>query len=255
MKINSIPSKRLVFGTSGLHKIPREKDRIALLHCAYDVGFRHFDLASCYGGGIANEAFRKAFKKRPTGIAVSSKIGLISGVGASKSSLEYWLKRALKPRSPALLALNPVVAAFREALDKERRSVERERLDYVFFHEPYLRFVGCEGFVDWISAEINNSFLNFGVAGDSSSIIDWVRWSSSQPFNIVTQTKDSIEFKEADFLLDLGRQRDFTYGYVRGNGRSRGIPFSLAETLSINKTGKVIYATTSIRRLKDLDLE
>lgn len=248
-----IPVNRLIFGTSALHKIARERDRIALLHCAYHVGFRHFDLASCYGGGITNGAFRKAFQNGPHDLTVSSKIGLVSSIGSPRSSLVYFLKRAMQPRTPALAPLSPTLRLFRDALEKERFSLDRDQLDYVFFHEPCARFLKSESFVGWVQGELKKSFLNFGVAGDSNSIYEWVRWSNHLPFHVVTQTKDSIEYREADFLLPLGRHREFTYGYVLGNKRPGSRPFDLADTLLVNRTGKVIYATTSIRRLEDLD--
>lgn len=247
-----IPANRLIFGTASLHKIFSRRERVKLLRCAYDVGFRHFDLCGAYGGGIANATFREALSGNHE-VLVSSKIGLDPRVVFGCSTAVYYAKRFLS-KKPLLVPIDDVLPDLENRLSREKRTLGRESIDFLFLHEPYDRFMADPALPEWVASGGFGSFQKFGIAGPQHAIEPWLKFVKRFPLSIITQTKDSLEQREADFLEQYGRRREFTYGYFGATKAERDTQETLASALNINHAGKVLYSTLSCDRLEQLRL-
>ena len=242
----------MIFGTASLHKIFSRRERVKLLRCAYDVGFRHFDLCYAYGGGIANATFREALSGNHE-VLVSSKIGLDPRLVFRGSTAVYYAKRFLN-RKRLLIPTDDVFRDLENRLSREKHTLGRHSIDYLLLHEPYDRFMSDPALPEWIASGGFGSFQKFGIAGPRNAIEPWLKFVKRCPLPIITQTKDSLEKREADFLEQYGRLREFTYGYFVATKVERDTQETLASALNINHSGKVLYSTLSCDRLEQLRL-
>lgn len=216
------------------------------------MGFRHFDLCYAYGGGIANATFREALSGNDE-VLVSSKIGLDPRLVFQDSTAVYYAKRFLNRRR-LLIPTDDVFPDLEHRLSREKRTLGRHLIDYLFLHEPYDRFMADPVLPEWVASGGFGSFQKFGIAGPRNAIEPWLKFVKRSSIPVITQTKDSLEQREADFLEQYGRLREFTYGYFGATKVERGTQETLASALNINHAGKVLYSTLSCDRLEQLRL-
>ena len=216
------------------------------------MGFRHFDLCYAYGGGIANATFREALSGNYE-VLVSSKIGLDPRLVFGGSTAVYYAKRFLN-RKRLLIPTDGVLSDLENRLSREKRTLGRQLIDFLFLHEPYYRFMADPTIPEWVASGGFGSFQKFGLAGPQNAIEPWLKFVKRTPLSIITQTKDSLEQREADFLEQYGRLREFTYGYFGATKVERDTQEVLASALNINHAGKVLYSTLSRDRLEQLRL-
>lgn len=217
------------------------------------MGFRHFDLCYAYGGGIANATFREALSGNHE-VLVSSKIGLDPRSVFGGSTAVYYAKRFLN-RKRLLLPTDDDFSDLENRLSREKRTLGRQWIDFLFLHEPCDRFMADPALPEWVTSGGFGSFQKFGVAGPQNAIEPWLTFVKRSPLPIITQTKDSLEQREADFLEQYGRLREFTYGYFGATKVEMNTQETLASALNINHAGKVLYSTLSCDRLEQLKLE
>jgi aryl-alcohol dehydrogenase-like predicted oxidoreductase len=66
----------------------QEADAIQALHAAFDMGYRHFDTATLYGGGKNELLLGKALKDRRSHLFLASKCGMAIGEQSGKKEID-----------------------------------------------------------------------------------------------------------------------------------------------------------------------
>jgi len=93
---------RLGFGSSSLAGVGSASVQQILLGTAYDEGIRHFDTAPYYGSGDAETILGRFLATKRSGITVTTKYGLASGVGGARMRLARQAARKVFQWVPGL---------------------------------------------------------------------------------------------------------------------------------------------------------
>ena len=240
----------LGYGTGSLHHCFRASERQGLLCEAADLGIRHFDTAPSYGLGLAETDLGAFLRGRRSQCTVATKVGLYPPGNGSQHTAAIWGRKALGRVVPSLSSVvaDWHVARARESLDRSLRRLGTDYVDFLFLHEPDVNLVAGEEFLDWLRSETGRGRIRvWGVAGARASVAPFV--AAESPLAQVVQTLDSLEHRQADFILDHRRPLQFTYGYFSAAGRAAAEPL---EVLRRNQTGTVLVSTRRIERLKAL---
>lgn len=245
---------RFALGTASLHRVPVRSKREALLHAAFDAGFRHFDTSPYYGYGLAEAAVGQVLRSRRADLTIATKIGLYPRVGAARSLSLVWSLKAAGTVWPSLS--RPVVDwSVRRAARSLQESLARlgtDHVDILFLHEPHRALVAADEFRAWLEKERQAGTIGYwGVAGEPEAVAPWV--AAGSPLAQVVQIRDSLDVREADAVRDARRPLQFTYGYLsaaRQAGDSLGREI-LQRILERNTTGSVVVSTLHPERLRD----
>lgn len=180
----------LGFGCASLFGLPARRDRMAVLETAYDAGIRRFDVAPIYGLGVA-EAELATFLKGRDDISVTTKFGIrptrlcrVAGwiqpparrVLRRSSGLKAKVKTSGAKRGSGTVgrllygAHDYSVDNARRSLAASLRTLQAERIDYYFLHEPTGQLDSRIGeLADYLDAEQARGVIgHWGPAGDLS---------------------------------------------------------------------------------------
>lgn len=240
----------LGYGTGSLHHCFRASERQGLLHEAAELGIRHFDTAPSYGFGLAETDLGEFLRGRRSQFTVATKVGLYPLGNGSQHAAAVWARKALGRAMPCLSAVvaDWHVARARQSLDRSLRRLGTDYVDFLFLHEPDVALIAGEEFLDWLRSEARRGRIRaWGVAGLKANVAPFV--AAESPLAQVVQTLDSLEHRQADFLLDHRRPLQFTYGYFSAAGRAAAEPI---DVLRRNQTGTVLISTRRTGRLRAL---
>lgn len=247
---------RIALGTAKLHHIFSQSGRLRLLQAAYDNGITHFDTSPYYGFGLAEADLGVFLKGRRDKVTIATKVGLYPPGAAARGGLSAWTRKAAgKLYSPCSApVINWHVEAAQKSLDESLKRLRTEYVDVLFLHEPDPALVNSDEFLTWLNNQRSEGKIKYwGLAGLSNFLINWIK--INDPLSMIIQTKDSINNKEADFVINYGRRLQFTYGYLSSALRSGGqVPVRdlLHMALRRNQYGAVIYSTRRPDRIKGL---
>jgi aryl-alcohol dehydrogenase-like predicted oxidoreductase len=241
---------RFSFGTGSLLNVGTSKARQRLLGAAADVGFSHFDTAPYYGFGVAERDLGAVVGSR-TDLTIATKVGLYAPGGEAQWTPVVLARKALGRVAPALS--RPLadwsVRRARMALDHSLRRLRRDSIDLYMLHEPDPRALDTDEWSRWQEQEKSARVRVFGIALNTERLrafIDTGTWLGD-----VVQTRDSIENREADVLIEAGRPLQITYGYVSGARKAPDRPLDVLEAaLKRNRSGSIVVSTTKIGRLQ-----
>jgi len=223
------------------------------LNTAFEVGISHFDTSPYYGYGLAEHDLGRFIRGCRARVTVATKVGLYAPGRSSSHVASVWIRKAAGRIFPPL-SLPTVDFQTKKAQQSLQESLKRLGTDYVdflFLHEPYLALVNTDEMLGWLESCRNKGvILAWGVAGIAEQIAAWVE--TRNPLAAVVQTKDSLDLKEADFVLQAGRALQFTYGYL-----SRALAFDPPEVATVvvrrallrNATGTVLVSTRKMQHL------
>jgi len=251
-----ITVSRISMGTASLHHICSNNKRKELLYEAADNGITHFDTSPYYGHGIAEAELGKFLKKNRKGFSITTKIGLYPLPFASKYILNVWTYNLIGKIIPSF-SLSEVNWQLNKAQNSFNESLKRLNSDYVDFlllHEPQHNLINSHEFMAWLECEIQRGrILAYGIAGIAEKIIPFIE--SNNPLAKIVQTKDSLENKNADFLINMGRELQFTYGYLSSSDKTGDPPEIsqiLKKALIRNNNGSIIVSTRKKERIKKI---
>lgn len=206
------------FGCAGLYRLPRKRDRFAILERAYELGIRHFDVAPIYGLGVA-EGELAEFKTRHADIQIATKFGIHpTRIGWAAGRVQPVVREVLR-RFPmvqrqvkdsgdqpdsgvvgrVLYATDGLSQnAARRALDRSRTILRTERIDYFLLHEPAGLSggygYGYEALVDYLEVErANGGIGQWGLAGNLA-----------EPKGAITQLSDRAGVLQFPYDLFAG---------------------------------------------------
>ena len=247
---------RLAFGTAKLHHVFSQSARVRLLKSAYDIGITHFDTSPYYGFGLAELDLGLFLKGHRDKVTVATKVGIYPPGRAVNASLAAWTRKAAGKLYSGFSA--PVISWNIEVAKRSlNESLKRLRTDYVdilFLHEPNHSLINSEEFLSWLSDEKSKGKIKYwGLAGFSGSLINFVK--KNDPLSMITQTKDSINNKEADVVINQGRELQFTYGYLSSafkDGKQVTAEHLLRMALKRNQSGAILVSSRRVERIKML---
>jgi D-threo-aldose 1-dehydrogenase len=178
----------LGFGCAGLYHLPFKRDRLAILNAVYDLGIRHFDVAPIYGFGQAEVEIGE-FRVNHPDIEVATKFGITSSMIGRAAGRVQPMVRSFLQRYPVMQRrvkasgsgpesgiVGRVLYSGRgfsrvdaeRALNRCRRILGSERIDYFLMHEP----VGAlhddwQAVVEYLDLEQRRGGIGrWGLAGD-----------------------------------------------------------------------------------------
>jgi aryl-alcohol dehydrogenase-like predicted oxidoreductase len=243
----------LAFGTASLHHIAFQKGRQRLLHEALSQGITHFDTSPYYGFGLAETEIGAVVARSRSQITITTKVGLYSALGSCSTGAGVWIRKLVgKVNSRWASSINWSVKAAQDSLHGSLRRLKTEYVDFLFLHEPHPAAMRSEEFLAWLQREQRAGKVRyFGLAGQLSGMLSWVE--SAHPLADVIQTKDSLDHREADALLALGRPLQFTYGYLSSGLANLGFDSPLGllgQALERNRGGCVVFSTRDCERMR-----
>ncbi len=97
-----IATTQLGFGCAQLCRLPRNRDRLALLEAAFDAGIRHFDVARMYGLGEAEGVLGQFLRDKRDQVTVATKFGIPLSRLATRLGRWQGLARAAIRLAPLL---------------------------------------------------------------------------------------------------------------------------------------------------------
>lgn len=133
-------SNGIVFGAGKLHHLYTARERQHVVHAAYEIGLRAFDIAPAYGNGINETEIGIALRGKREGCEINTKYGIpikIYGRGAR----HFFLIRRLidKLSGGSASAYKQRLYSPKELENSLDQSLVRLQTDYVdsfFIHEP-----------------------------------------------------------------------------------------------------------------------
>lgn len=236
----------LIFGTSRLHHIPRQRDRVKLLHKVYDLGIRTFDTAPSYGMGIAEMTIGDAFSGDRS-IKINTKVG----ISVEKLWSETWLEMSIRKLvcKSFLENVRPALG-YEDMMQQYEQSLKYLRVKKVnalLFHEPTadnLNVNEAKKFVNDVKPDVKY----FGVAGSEQSIdvVDLLGSSLTQ----IIQSDWSI-------IQELrGQNPEFGSKYLAAFGYMRGLSVKKAKTkiqdLNLLKSDALVLSSSSIEHVQEI---
>jgi len=248
-----IQVSRISFGTGSLHHLFGKRQRQHLLETAASVGITHFDTAPYYGFGLAETDLGVFMHGRRATFTITTKVGLYPAGGASRGSLGVWSRKALGKFYPGMIEprVDWSVQHATTSLNASLRRLKTDYVDFLFLHEPDLDLVNADELLDWLERERKNGKIRcWGLAGLPVLLERWL--AVDHPLVQVLQTKDSLDSHEADFMLQQGRQLQFTYGYLssrRGAARTESANTLLRKAMVRNLHGSILLSTRRPERL------
>lgn len=245
---------RFGYGTGSLHHAFSSGARQNLLQAAASSGMTHFDTAPYYGYGLAESDLGRFLRGQRSRFTVATKVGLYPWGQPARHAASVWGRKAIGRVMPAVSSAvaDWSVERARRSLDESLRRLGTDYVDFLFLHEPDPAIVPHDSYLDWLKAEAARGRIRaWGLAGLGNQVATFVHADSA--LSQVVQTKDSLQGREAQFLLDHGRPLQFTYGYFSAAREpSQALGAGPAEVLKRNPSGTILVSTQRPERLKTL---
>lgn len=247
---------RLSFGTASLHHLYTRQSRQSLLEAAFDVGVTHFDTSPYYGYGMAEQELGAFLNRRNrNALSIATKVGLYPPSTQTQGMSGILLRKAFGKAFPALSSpfFNWTISVAEQSLHSSLRRLKTEYVDILFLHEPDPSLINSDEFLSWLEKQQQQGKIRYwGLAGLPEPMKKWVE--KNHPLGAILQVKDSLDYQEANTLLEAGRAFQFTYGYLSASnapGRDSKSDVLLS-ALQRNRTGAVLFSTRRRERLAAL---
>ncbi len=246
----------MALGTASLHHIYSAKQRQALLEVAATAGITHFDTSPYYGYGLAETDLGVFLKGQRTAFTVGTKVGLYPWLTESTRATSVWARKAIGKLAPrlSLPVVNWQIAVARTSLRQSLKRLRTDYVDFIFLHEPDGGLIDTDEFTRWIESEYALGVVrSWGLAGVADRVAPWVQ--TGHPLARVIQTQDSLDKFQASFILNCGRNFQFTYGYLSAQqeavDQSRA-KLIMSRALNRNVGGAIIISTRKTARVTQL---
>jgi aryl-alcohol dehydrogenase-like predicted oxidoreductase len=247
---------RFALGTASLHHLFSFAHRQKLLEAAASAGITHFDTSPYYGYGLAECDVGAFLRGQRAAFTVATKVGLYPWGAAANHVASVWARKALGKVLPAvsLPVVNWQLARAQASLHQSLKRLKTDYVDFLFLHEPDTNLINADEFMRWIQTETaRGAVRSWGLAGAADKVAPWAR--ACHPLAKVIQTQDSLDKREADFMLAAERRLQFTYGYLsaqRNNNKTNTAEVTLLKALQRNATGAVVVSTRRVERIAEL---
>ena len=245
-----LSSSRLGFGLSGLHRVLRSRDRLALLAAAHHSGITYFDAAPYYGHGIAEQELGRFAGGRRSDLLIATKFGIQAdpwlnrfptlmyarlGAGAS-------LRRVMKREPPAVKTQRDYSGSNAvKSLERSLRALRTDHVDILFLHEPTLALLNdAERLLDSLRGlQASGKVRYFGLSGGVRDCLDITR---AYPH---LGTLLQIDAAQGAGELQLLRKSALAFQSSFGHFRGRRAPIAglLGAAVGMNPHGVILFST------------
>lgn len=263
-----IEMSRLGFGTSALHRMFGSRPRQAVLGTALECGVTHFDCARYYGHGLAEAELGRFIHNRRGAVTIGTKVGIRAQPGLEAFPPLLYLAKSIGmfakliyPGDPFLTRIDMSTASSikqaEESVAASLRALRTDYLDLLLLHDPSPEVELAEEWIAWLSGLKRKGMVRaLGLAGQAEAC---TRIARRHPeVAEVLQVGDSLEEREADSVLSLGRPLQITYGYLRSRLHQRRDNMNSAELQAFarrimerNPTGTVLFSSTNPAHVRE----
>lgn len=173
----------LVFGVGGIHRLTLRSQRARLLHKAFDLGFRSFDVAPAYGNGLNELELGQALKSVRGEVRITTKFGIPVEFYGERHPMAFVLIRTIKKIADKNYGSEYVRRDFAStamvrSLEDSLRRLGTDYVDRLLIHEPLQPLESNEAQNLFEQAERlkkQGKIRSFGVAGSANSVRDLAR--------------------------------------------------------------------------------
>lgn len=252
----------LVFGTSTLHRLFFQSDRVRLLNECFELGIKAFDTSPFYGDGIAEVALGAVFSDRAGLVSVSTKIGLPARGAFPGTSLNTRFVKVIQKLSKQKVYGVDLPnncrferKSIEKSLDSSQARLRDIGIDTLFLHEPYAsEWPQIERLLPFLGELLARGVVGqIGLSGYASECIEIQRLSGNFFSNI--QIEDDSHLTQTNLLLKQGFKVDAAFGILR-NAYSNGLRLDASEVLrraSQNSPDtKLLFSTSKVEHLQNL---
>ena len=244
---------RLSFGTGSIHHVFSALQRQRLLETAALAGISHFDTAPYYGYGLAEVDLGAFLHGHRNAFTITTKVGLYPYGGATQGALGVWARKAAGKFYPRLSApeVDWRVKRAANSLNDSLKRLKTDYVDFMFLHEPDINVINTDEFLRWLETERAAGKVRYwGLAGEPGRIKPWL--STKHPLATVLQTRDDLMTQSANFILESGRQFQFTYGYLSSINTDESATDIMRNALLRNTQGSILVSTRHPERITEL---
>ena len=184
--VGGIQTTALGFGCASLFRISSPAQRSRLLHAAYDVGIRHFDVAPMYGFGRAEPELGAFARSRRTELTIATKFGIKPTlVARGFSHAQGPVRRAFQAKpairdharahgaapSRLLYEMGGYHApGARRSLERSLRALNTDYVDLFLLHDPLPGSVRSDEVSSYLEDACAAGLIrSWGIAGEPES--------------------------------------------------------------------------------------
>ena len=246
---------KFIFGTGSLLNILSKKKRLSLLNKAIELGFSHFDTSPYYGFGIAESNIGEVLKNN-NDVTITSKVCLYPPKKFNHNFIEMFTRKALGKIIPNLTkpVIDFKVKTANKSVEQSLKNLKRDCIDILLIHEPIIDLINLEEWKNWLNKLVKDGKIRYhGLSSLNALRIKKSLEVKSGFFNIL-QTLDSIDKKEADFLVKNNHPVQITHGYMSSaKKRQPNIKYRdiFRKIIDRNPNGAIIISTRKIKHLNE----
>jgi aryl-alcohol dehydrogenase-like predicted oxidoreductase len=262
----------LGFGGAALTNIGSYNNIKEILATAYDCGIRHYDTAPLYGKGYSEIIYGKFLKGKRKDITITTKFGLGEDYETGNIPVQLLLRlnqlaKKLKKKPGMDIQGNqlPVYNTAFKRIDKDlieksfTKSIKRLKTDYIDYyllHEGLPSFLTDEAII-FISKLKQEGAVRFLGIGSNSSLISTLNSNDLQQWDVLQYEGGQTE-TVAEIMNKFPDKIHFHHSCLKGvrkpgfeNDHPReSAGYLLAQAVSVNPLGKVIFSTQKKEHLK-----
>lgn len=247
---------KFIFGTGSLLNIFNKKKRLDLLENAVELGFTHFDTSPYYGFGIAEENLGEIFKKNKD-LTITTKVCLYPPGKLNHSLFEMLFKKSFGKIIPKLSKpnINFSIEFAKKSINESLKKMQIDIIDILLIHEPIIDLLDIDEWKYFLENLVKIGKIKyFGISSLNSSRIKNFIDTKKKFFNII-QTLDSIDLKEADFILNNNLPFQITHGYIsslKKRQQNMLLKDVFKSIINRNPKGAIIISTTKKKNLYEI---
>jgi len=260
--------ENLGFGCVSLTRHTFLKRAEKILSVAFDNGIMHFDTAPVYGNGYSEKILGGFAKGKREKITIATKCGL-GNMGQHKIPVQIALllnslKKNFKKNPLVKYPSRSQMVPYREitldyvknSLQNSLKNLQTDYVDYYLLHEALPSFLTSEAFTFLIEQKQKGVIRKMGVAAGSVNL-NPLEADQLNGFEVLQYENGAG--CQTDYLLEKFTDKTHFYHSVLKSINSVLDPQSLSEmggialarAAKINPAGKVLFSTTSIKRLNE----
>ena len=258
----------LGFGCVSLTQHLILKDALKILSIAFDKGIKHYDTALLYGNGYSEKILGRFIKDKRDAVTITTKFGLGNlqqpNISISIALALNRLKNKIKKPASFTEFIDPVLTEFRsislnyiqQSLNKSLKNLKTDFIDYYLLHEALPSFLTQDAIEYLLIQKEKKIIRNLGVA---AGYVNLFTISKCELNNFdVMQYENSSHYKSDEICIKFPDKQHFYHSLLKSipflntqHSKSELAGILLSRACKINPSGKVLFSTTSTKRLEE----
>jgi aryl-alcohol dehydrogenase-like predicted oxidoreductase len=252
-----LSSSRLGFGLSGLHRVLRPRDRLALLAAAHHSGITYFDAAPYYGHGLAEHELGRFAEGRRSQLLIATKFGIQADPLLSRFPTIMYARLAANASLRRVMRRDTFTIRTKrdytgsnavKSLERSLRAMRTDYVDILYLHEPTLALLGDgERLLDSLQGlQSSGKIRYFGLSGNARDCLDIARLYPN--LGALTQVDAAQGARQLELLRESALAVHSSFGHFRG--QSAPIVNLLGAAVGMNPHGVILFSTRSPQRIR-----